>query len=101
MISIGSGKWQTDTTNGFKAYSRKMIMDSKVNPFRNVLSEYEIHYYLATRPAKLGYRYTEVPVTRAYPKSGKTPTKISPIKGMIKLNWSTFNACIGKYDPKK
>lgn len=101
MISIGSGKWQTDTTNGFKAYSRKMIMDPKVNPFRNILSEYEIHYYLATRPAKLGYKYTEVPVTRSYPKSGKTPTKISPIKGMIKLNVSTFNACIGKYDPKR
>jgi glycosyltransferase involved in cell wall biosynthesis len=36
LLSISSGfKW-TDTTQGFRAYSSKMLLDPKVAPFRNI-----------------------------------------------------------------
>ncbi len=100
ILSLFSGKWQTDTTNGFKAYSRKMLLDPKIAPFRKILSEYEMHYYLAIRAPHLKYKLCEVPVTRSYPSSGEVPTKISPIKGMFKLFMSLFKACFGVYNPK-
>lgn len=37
MLSLFSGfKW-TDTTQGFRAYSRKVLLDPKVAPFRDIL----------------------------------------------------------------
>lgn len=100
MVSIAAGYRYTDTTNGFRAYSKKLILDSRIKPFRNVLSEYEIHYYLAVRAARLKFKIAEVPVTRGYPKSGEIPTKLSPFLGYVKLLKSTAKACLGYYNPK-
>ena len=47
----------------------------------------------------LGLRACEVPVTRAYPASGKTPTKISGFKGNSNLLQVLFAAATGKYNP--
>lgn len=99
LISLASGTRQTDTTNGFRAYSRRLLLDARVLPFRNVFTAYELHYYLAIRAARLGYRLAEVPVTRAYPATGKTPTKISPIRGNLKILRTLFNAVRHAYDP--
>lgn len=98
VLSIASGfKW-TDTTQGFRAYSRKMLLDSKVAPFRDVFSTYELLAYLSYRTPKLGYKCVELPTVRRYPK-GEVPTKISAIKG----NWSVlkvlFKASLGRYNP--
>ena len=98
VLSIASGfKW-TDTTQGFRAYSRKMLLDPKVAPFREVFSAYELLAYLSYRVPKLGYKCIELPTVRRYPK-GEVPTKISAIKG----NWSVlkvlFNASFGGYNP--
>ncbi|WFE67736.1 glycosyltransferase family 2 protein [Thiomicrospira sp. R3] len=98
VLSIASGfKW-TDTTQGFRAYSRKMLVDSKVAPFREVFSTYELLAYLSYRVPKLGYKCIELPTVRRYPK-GEVPTKISAIKG----NWSVlkvlFKASFGGYNP--
>lgn len=101
LISIASKTLQTDTTNGFRGYSRKLILDEKVNPFRDVFVTYELHYHLAIEAGREG-RFTtiETPVTRSYPKSGKTPTKISPIKGNAKVLSILFKAVSGKYRVK-
>lgn len=100
LISFASGAHQTDTTNGFRAYSRRLLLDPRVSPFREVFTAYELHYYLAIRAARLGFRLMEVPVTRAYPSSGKTPTKISPIRGNLKILRTLFNAVRHSYDPR-
>lgn len=100
LLSLGAGYRYTDTTNGFRAYSARLITDPRVQPFRNVFSEYELHYYLAVRAARLGFRITEVPVTRAYPAQGKPPTKIHPIKGSRNILLSVMNACAGSWDPE-
>ena len=61
---------------------------------------YELLAYLSIRASRLGLKACEVPVTRAYPASGRTPTKISGFKGNSNLLKVLFAAAMGKYDPK-
>lgn len=99
IISLAAGYRYTDTTNGFRGYSAKFLRDPRVAPFRELFSTYELHYYLSIRAAKLGYNITEVPVVRRYPKSGRTPTKISPIKGNLLILKVLILSAIGWYNP--
>ena len=98
VLSLFSGFHWTDSTQGFRAYSRRMLLDEKVAPFRHVFSGYELLAYLSYRIPRLGYRCAELPTVRRYPMTGDVPTKISGIKG----NWSVlqvlFRACFGSYD---
>lgn len=100
LISLASGVRYTDTTNGFRAYSRRFLMDPQVAPFREVFSRYELHYYLAIRAPKLGYRVTELPVARRYPSGGPVPTKISSVRGNLLVLRTLFEACLSRYDPQ-
>ena len=38
LISLAAGFHYTDTTNGFRAYSRRLLLDSRVAPFRHVIA---------------------------------------------------------------
>ncbi|MDF3054479.1 MAG: glycosyl transferase family 2 [Gammaproteobacteria bacterium] len=97
-LSLASGfKW-TDTTQGFRAYSRKMLLDSKVSPFRDIFLTYELLAYLSYRAPKLGYKCLELPTSRKYPE-GEVPTKISGIKGNLKVLQILVSACLGKFNP--
>jgi dolichol-phosphate mannosyltransferase len=80
MLSLFSGFRWTDTTQGFRAYSRKMLLDPRIAPFRDVFQTYELLAYLSYRVPRLGYRCLEIPTIRRYPK-GEVPTKISGIRG--------------------
>ncbi len=100
MLSIASGfKW-TDTTQGFRAYSRKMLLDPKIDIFREVFTTYELLAYLSYRAPKLGYRCVELATVRRYPK-GEVPTKISAFKGNLSVLLVLFKACLGKYNPER
>ena len=99
LISLSSGFHYTDTTNGFRGYSRRLLLDPRVAPFRDVFVAYELHYYLAIRAARLGFTLLEAPVTRRYPASGKTPTKISPLRGNLLIFSTLFKACLRRFDP--
>ncbi len=99
LISLSARHRYTDTTNGFRAYSARLIEDERVAVFRDVLSGYELHYYLAIRAARLGYRVTEVPVTRRYPAHGPIPTKISFLRGNAGVLLALGRACLHRYDP--
>ena len=99
LISLAARHRYTDTTNGFRAYSRALLTDPRVAPFRSVFSGYELHYYLAIRAARLGYSVCEIPVTRAYPAEGKVPTKIRGFRGNMLILQTLFHACLGHYDP--
>jgi hypothetical protein len=99
LVSLSAGRRNTDTTNGFRAYSRRLLLDPRVAPFRAVFSRYELHYYLAIRSARLGYNTVELPVTRAYPATGKVPTKISKFRGNLLVLATLFRACFHLYDP--
>ncbi|MDH5612526.1 MAG: glycosyltransferase family 2 protein [Gammaproteobacteria bacterium] len=99
VIRLSSGFKYTDTTNGYRAYSEKLLRASKLAIFRNIFTGYELHYYLAIKAAKLGYRCIEIPVSRIYPETGKTPTKISPFRGNLNVIMKLISAALGKYDP--
>ncbi len=98
-ISLSAGLRYTDTTNGFRAYSRRLLLDPRVAPFRDVFGAYELHYYLAIRAARLGFKCGELPVTRAYPDGGKVPTKISGFRGNALILETLFKACLRRFDP--
>lgn len=100
VISLAARFRYTDTTNGFRAYSRRLLLDPHVRPFRDVFVAYELHYYLAIRAARLGMRVCEIPVERVYPRAGKTPTKISPMRGNLRVLGTLFRAALGHYNPR-
>ena len=98
LVSVAARFRYTDTTNGFRGYSRRLLLDRLVAPFREVFSAYELHYYLAIRAARLGFRVAEIPVTRAYPADGAVPTKIHGWRGNLKVLRTLLAACTGRYD---
>ena len=98
MLSLFSGFGWTDTTQGFRAYSRKMLLDARIAPFRDVFLTYELLAYLSYRAPRLGYRCIELPTIRRYPK-GEVPTKISSFRGNLSVLEVLFRACFGRYNP--
>jgi hypothetical protein len=101
LISLAARRRYTDTTNGFRAYSARLLRDCRVQPFRNVFQRYELHYYLAIRAARLGFKVAELPVTRSYPSSGSVPTKISGWRGNLSIVRTLWDAVRGRFDPKE
>ncbi|HOQ00856.1 MAG TPA: glycosyltransferase family 2 protein [Acetivibrio clariflavus] len=98
IISLAAGFRYTDTTNGFRAYSRRFLTHEEVQPFRDVFDTYELLAYLSVKAPKIGMKTVEIPVRRSYPKHGKIPTKISFIKGNLLLLKILMKAALGKYD---
>lgn len=100
VISITARHHFTDTTNAYRAYSARYLKDKRVQPLRDIFMTYELLAYLSVRATQLGYKACEIPVTRAYPKTGKTPTKISFFKGNSELMKILFKNLCGAYRPK-
>lgn len=98
IISLTAGHWFTDTTNAYRGYSRKYLMDKRVMPFRDIFMTYELLAYLSTRASQLKMKVCEIPVTRVYPKSGKIPTKISFFRGNLELLKILFMNLFRKYN---
>lgn len=99
VISLLSGFKYSDTTNGYRAYSKKILSDERISPFRNIFQTYELLAYLSVRIPRLGYKVKEIPVTRKYPEEGRTPTKISFLKGNFILLKILLNLFLKRYDP--
>jgi dolichol-phosphate mannosyltransferase len=98
IISITARHRFTDTTNAFRAHSKRYLTDRRVQPFRDIFMTYELLAYLSTRATQIGLKVCEVPVTREYPKKGKTPTKISFFKGNGELIKILFKNLKGRYN---
>ena len=99
IISLTAKQRFTDTTNAYRAYSTRYLQDERVQPLRDVFMTYELLAYLSVRATQLGYKACEIPVTRAYPKTGKTPTKISFFKGNSELMKILIKNIFGAYNP--
>lgn len=97
MLSAASGFNWTDTTQGFRAYRRSLLIDPQVAVFRDVFQTYELLAYLSYIAPRKGFRCLEIPTVRRYPK-GKVPTKISSFKGNYEVLRVLFSACSGKYN---
>ena len=101
VISLTAHQRFTDSTSAFRAYSRKYLTDERVQPLRDIFVTYELLAYLSVRATQLGMKACEIPVTRSYPKEGKTPTKISFFKGNSELIKILFRNARGVYNPDR
>lgn len=100
VISLTAHQRFTDTTNAYRAYSARYLTDERVQPLRDIFMTYELLAYLSVRATQLGMKACEIPVTRAYPKTGKTPTKISFFKGNSELMKILLKNARGAYNPQ-
>lgn len=100
LIKLASGFAWTDTTQGFRAYSRRMLLDPRIDPFREIFESYELLAYLSCRCPRLGFKCIELPTARRYPFEGKVPTKISAVNGNFQVFRVLIKACLGCYSPK-
>lgn len=101
VISLAAGKRYTDTTNAYRGYSMKYLLDDRVQIFRKIFMTYELLAYLSVRADQLGMKTCEIPVTREYPKNGKMPTKISFWKGNSELLKILFFNLLRRYHPRR
>lgn len=99
ILSLAAGRRYTDTTNGFRGYSSRLILDPRLGLFRNVFDCYNLLFHITARAERLGFRTTEVPVSRCYPSDGDVPTKITSVLGKTTLLWETICAACAVYAP--
>ncbi len=79
LFSLASGKRITDSTNGFSAISRAVFCDPGIDLAQAWLDGYCLEPYIFFKAIKLGYRVTEVGVSKIYPDARLGITKMRPI----------------------
>ena len=85
MVFLLTGRTFSDVTCGYRAYTTKLLRDSRVNIHQPWLDRYEMEYYIHYKAITGGYRILEVPVTVAYPENEKQYSKIKPIVGWFSM----------------
>jgi dolichol-phosphate mannosyltransferase len=86
IFRLYSGRACTDLTNGFRAYRLRLFDDPRIDIEQDWLDDYEYEYYVHWKAYTLGYRVTEVPVTKTYPGvKGVEYSKIKPITGWWRM----------------
>jgi dolichol-phosphate mannosyltransferase len=81
LFSAVAGRRVTESTNGFRAVHRRVLEDPGLHLDQPWLDEYELEPYLYLRTIRMGYRTTEVPVTKVYPPKKLGQTKMKPFVG--------------------
>lgn len=99
ILSLASGFLYTDTTPGFRGYSRRLLKSDRLHVFRNIFYSYELLAYITARAPRLGFRAKEISIKRSYPKTGAIPTKIHGLKGEIQLFLTLIKASLGFFNP--
>jgi dolichol-phosphate mannosyltransferase len=97
LLSFASGFRWTDSTQGYRAYSRRLLTDPMVDIFRPIFNSYELLAYLSYIAPKLGFKCIETPTSRCYP-NGPVPTKISKFGGSFELLVTLYKACTGRFN---
>jgi dolichol-phosphate mannosyltransferase len=71
----------TDVTNGYRCYRLDILRDHRINLNQSWLNGYSLEYYLHYKVLTLGYRVSEVPVSKTYPFGDRGGySKIQPLK---------------------
>ena len=81
LFSICTGKYVTESTNGFRAFRAELLRDPGIRLNQEWLNEYELEPYLYYKAIALGYKTAEVPCTKVYPPKKIGYTKMKPITG--------------------
>lgn len=88
LFSLAAGRWMSDTTNGYRAFTTAFLKSDVVFPFQECFQAYEIEQYLAWKAIRLNRPSCEINVARDYPskaaqKNGVSISKIKPGSGYI------------------
>jgi dolichol-phosphate mannosyltransferase len=67
FVRLVTGFPGTDAVNGFRAYRLALFRDARIDVWQPWLDRYEFESYLHCKVLTLGYRVTEVPVSKTYP----------------------------------
>ena len=89
LVSLVSGVRFTDTTQGMRGWSRRLIGDPSIGLTSRKFSQYRLLPYAIIAAAKSGFRTKEIPNRRSYPP-GKVPTKIKSFRAKISLLTDIF-----------
>jgi glycosyltransferase involved in cell wall biosynthesis len=81
LFSLVARRRVTESTNGFRAVHRRVLEDPRLDLDQRWLDQYELEPYLYVKTIRLGYRTTEVGVTKVYPPRKLGQTKMKPITG--------------------
>lgn len=81
LFSLAARKYVTESTNGFRAVHRRVLIDPRIDLKQSWLDEYELEPYLYLRTIQAGFRTAEVAVTKVYPPKKLGQTKMKPITG--------------------
>ena len=79
IFSIAARKRVTESTNGFRAFRTTILRDPRIDWRQAWLDRYELEPYLMLKAIRLGYRHTEVAVTKIYPPHNLGYTKMRPL----------------------
>jgi dolichol-phosphate mannosyltransferase len=79
LFSLAARRRVTESTNGFRAVHRRVLLNPRIDLTQKWLDHYELEPYLYLRAIQLGYRTVEVPVTKIYPPKPLGQTKMRPI----------------------
>jgi dolichol-phosphate mannosyltransferase len=82
LFRILTGFPGTDALNGFRAYRLTLLSDPRINIWQDWLDRYELEMYIHYKALTLGYRVTEVPVTKSYSHLSKA-RKYSHIRPIV------------------
>ena len=101
LFSLAARRRITDSTNGFRAIRTSLLRDERIDLDQPWLDEYELEPYLFLKAIRLGYRVTEVPVTKVYPPKKLGQTKMKPLTGWWSIMRPIVFAGLGlKRQPK-
>lgn len=80
LFSLAAGRWLTDTTNGYRAFSVAALRKMGDGLFSPEFQRYEIEQYMAWKAIRMGLPSTEIPVARRYPADTRSQpfSKIRP-----------------------
>ena len=86
IFSVYMRKKCTDLTNGFRAYRLSIFDDPQINIDQDWLDDYEYEYYVHWKVHRLGYKVTEVAVSKTYPaEKGVRYSHIKPFVGWWRM----------------
>jgi dolichol-phosphate mannosyltransferase len=95
LFSVAVRRRLTDSTNGFRAFRLSLLDDPRLNIDQHWLDAYELEPYLLYKAIRLGYTFTEVPVTKIYPPSGSYYTRMTPVTGWWSILRPVFLLALG------
>ena len=79
LVSLCCGRRVTESSNGYRAMKVSVLDDPRIDLCQSWLDGYQLEVYLLIKLLQLGYRTTEVPVSKVYPSKAVGNTKMRPI----------------------